>query len=141
MLSYKYLGVLISYNLSLGNHVSNICSRAKKHMGMLYCRFYHDSDSNTLRMLYTTSVRPLLEYAVPVWDPHLVKDIEAIKSVQRFTTKVCTKAWQGVDYKDQLSMLNLTTLEARWTILKHCFLYKVLNGQAFFPNSSHHPQA
>jgi len=86
-------------------------------MGMLYCRFYCDSDSNTLRMLYITSVRSLLEYAVSVWDPHLVKDIEAIKFVQRFTTKVCTKAWQGVDYKDQLSMLNLTTLEARQTIL------------------------
>jgi len=37
-------------------------------------------------------VRPLLEYAVPVWDPHLVKDIEAIESMQRFTTKVCMKA-------------------------------------------------
>ena len=49
-------------------------------MGMLHRRFYHDADSNTLRMLYTISVRPLLEYAVPVWDPHLVKDIEAIES-------------------------------------------------------------
>ena len=33
-------------------------------------------------------------------------------------------------------MLNLATLETRQTIIKHCFLYKVLNGQAFFPNSS-----
>jgi len=41
----------------------------------------------------------LLEYAVPVWDPHLVKDIEAIEAVQRFATKVCTKAWLGVDSK------------------------------------------
>jgi len=43
--SYKYLGVLISSNLSWGNHASNICSRAKKHMGMLYHHLYHDSDS------------------------------------------------------------------------------------------------
>jgi len=49
--SYKYLGVLISSNLPWGNHVSNICSRDKKHMGMLYRRFYRDADSNTLRML------------------------------------------------------------------------------------------
>jgi len=54
-------------------------------MGMLYHSFI---------MSYTTSVsvRPLLEYAVPVWDPHLVKDIEAIESVQRFATKLCTNA-------------------------------------------------
>ena len=132
--SYKYLGVLISSNLSWGNHVSNICSRAKKHLGMLYRRFYRDADSSTLRMLYTNSVRPLLEYAVPVWDPHLLKDIKAIESVQRFATKVCTKAWLGVDYNDRLSMLNLTTLETRRTVLKHCFLYKVLNGLTFLPN-------
>jgi len=80
-------------------------------------------------MLYITSVRPLLENAVPVWDPHLVKDIEG------FATKVCMKVWLGVDCKDRLSMLYLTTLETRRTIIKHCFSYKVLNGQAFFPNS------
>jgi len=53
--SYKYLGVQISSNLSWGNDVSNICSRTKKHMGMLYRYFYRDADidSNTLRMLYT----------------------------------------------------------------------------------------
>jgi len=105
-------------------------------MGMLYHHLYHDAESNTLRMLYTISVRPLLEYAFPVWDPHLVKDIEALESVKRFTTKVCTKAWLGVDYKDWLGMLNLTTLETRWTFLKHCFLYNVFDGLAFFPNSS-----
>ena len=71
--SYKYLGVLLSSNLSWGNHVSNICSRAKKRMGMLYRCFYCDADSKTLRMLHTTSVRPLLEYPVPVWDPHLLR--------------------------------------------------------------------
>ena len=39
-------------------------------MGMLYRHSYRDADSNPLRMLYTTYVRSLLEYAVPVWDGH-----------------------------------------------------------------------
>ena len=81
-------------------------------------------------------MRLLLEYAVPVCDLCLVKDVEATESVQRFDTKVYMKAWMGVGYKEQLSMLNLTTLKTRQTILKHCFLYKVLNGLDFFPNSS-----
>jgi len=55
--------------------------------------------------------------------------------VQRFATN-CTKDWLGVGYKDRLSMLHLTTLEARQTILKNSFLYEVLNDLAFFPNSS-----
>ena len=42
----------------------------------------------TLGALYVTQVRPYLEYAIPIWDPHLSKDIEAIESVQRFASKV-----------------------------------------------------
>ena len=93
--------------------------------------------SNTLRMLYNTSVRPLLEYAVPVWDPHLVKDIEAIESVQRFATKVCTKAWLGVDNKDWLSMLNLTTLEARVGHHKALLFVQGLKWHGFLPQLLH----
>ena len=64
-------------------HISNICSRPKKQIGMVY-----------------------------VWDPYLVKDIVALESVQRFATKICTKAWEDVDYDERLRMLNLPTLKA-----------------------------
>ena len=65
----------------------------------------------------------------------LVKDIEVLESVQRFATKVCTKAWQGVDYNERLHMLNLTILNDRRRHLKLCFLYKILNGPVFLPSS------
>ena len=104
-------------------------------MGVLYRRFYRDCEPNTLKTVYTSSMRPLLEYAVPVWDPHLEKDIAALESVQSFATKVCTKAWEDVNYDERLGMLNLPTLKARRYFLKLCFLYKLLNGLAFMPNS------
>ena len=77
----------------------------------------------SLTPLYTSFVLSLLEHAVPVWDPHLVKDIVALKSVQRIYTKVCTKAWEDVDYDEQLCMLNLPNLKARRYSSKLCFLY------------------
>jgi len=120
--------VHISSDLSWSNHVSNVCSRAKKQMGMLYYRFYCDCEPNILKTFFTSFVRPLLEYAVSVWDPHLVKDIATLESVQRFATKVCTKGWEDVDYDERLCMLNLPTLKARRHSLRLCFLYKLLNG-------------
>ena len=84
--SYKYLGVVINSNLTWSDHISKLCSKAKQQLGLLYRQFYKDSDTSTLRALYITQVRPHLEYATPVWDPHLSKDIEAIESVQRFST-------------------------------------------------------
>ena len=52
-------------------------------------------------------------------DLHLVKDIAALESVQRFATKVCTKACrEDVDYDEWLCTLNLPTLKARQYSLK-----------------------
>ena len=40
--------------------------------------------AETLNQLYVYLVRPHLEYAAPVWDPHLQKDIDKLESVQTF---------------------------------------------------------
>ena len=86
--SYKYIAVIISSDLSWENHVSSVSSKAMKHMGMLYRCFYRDCIPDTLRTLYISCEGPLLEYAIPVWDTHLVKDIYSLESVQQFATKV-----------------------------------------------------
>ena len=76
----------------------------------------------TLKPFYISFVRPLLEYAALVWDPYLKKHIEAIESVQRFATKVCTKVWHNLSYTERLHMLHLPTLEARRQALNMCYL-------------------
>ena len=71
---YKYLGLLLMTNLSWSAHITSICSKAKKVLGLIYRRFYGSADQSTLKQLYLSLVRPHLEYACQVWDPHLVKD-------------------------------------------------------------------
>ena len=46
--SVKYLGILINSDLSWSPHVSNLCSKARKLVGLLYCRFYKQADPTTL---------------------------------------------------------------------------------------------
>ena len=38
--------------------------------------------------LYIALVRPHLEYAVPIWDPYSVKNVNALEQVQRFALRV-----------------------------------------------------
>lgn len=86
---YKYLGVWITNDLSWAKQIEENCKKANKNIGMLYWRFYEFCSTDTLKCLYVAfNVRPHLEYAVPVWDPHS----ELLEKVQKFALKVCTKS-------------------------------------------------
>ena len=62
----KYLGILSS-EMSWTPHISAICAKERRLVGLLYCKFYKCSDKHTLLTLY--AVRPHLEYCSCVWDP------------------------------------------------------------------------
>ena len=69
--TFKYLGVLLSSELSGSAHIESICTITRKLIGLLYRRFYGNVDQQSLYSLYSALVRPHLEYAVPVWDPQI----------------------------------------------------------------------
>ena len=72
-------------------------------------------------MLYVSLVRPHLEYAVPVWNPSLKKDIDMLENVQHRATRLVL----GLK---RLKALKLTTLEIRRKREDLIEFYKILNG-------------
>ena len=50
--SYKYLSVLITADLRWDVHISGICLKAKRLLGLLYRKFYRSVDSAFLFRLY-----------------------------------------------------------------------------------------
>ena len=59
--SVKYLGILITYNLSWSQHISNLHLKVRRLVGMLYIKFYKNAETNTLLQLYILFIRPHLE--------------------------------------------------------------------------------
>ena len=49
------------------------------------------SNSSTISKLYVALVRPHLEYATQVWNPHLTKDINCLEKDQKFALRICSK--------------------------------------------------
>ena len=76
--TFKYLGVLISSDLSWSAYIESICTKLRKAIGLLYRRFYGNVDQHILLELYSVLVRPHQEYAAPIWNPHLTKDINKL---------------------------------------------------------------
>ena len=124
--SYRYLGVWLTPSLNWSMQVSEVC---RQQVGILYRKFYPSANSSSLLslQLYLAYIRPHLEYAVPVWDPHQQGLISSLERVQKFALKVCTKNWSS-GYESLLQSCNLPTLACRRRYLKLCLLYKKMDS-------------
>ncbi|KAL8615930.1 hypothetical protein ACOMHN_034606 [Nucella lapillus] len=78
----KYLGVTIQGDLCWDDHINNIVSKANKTLGFLRRNLKIPSRS-VKEQAYKAFVRPILEYASSVWDPHTQKNIDKLEAVQR----------------------------------------------------------
>ena len=117
--SFKYLGLLIKCDLTWTDHIKQICSKARRLVGLLFRQFYNYADLSTIRILYLTLIRPNLEYASEVWDPYLTRDQSLLENVQKFACKVCLKDWQK-EYDELLDTLRIPRLETRQKALRLC---------------------
>jgi len=130
--SFKYLGVLLSSNLSFSQHIQTICAKARKILGLLYRRFYKNTSNEALLQLYISLVRPHLEYASPVWNPYLKKDIKQLEDVEKFALKMITMQWD-LGYQDLLRISDISSLQSRRVQSSLCTLFKIVHGLCYCP--------
>ena len=77
-------------------------------------------------------IRPPLDYASIVWNPHLKGEIESLENVQKFALQVCLKSWDS-EYNALLRVANLPPLHKRRAQLSLCHLNKIIHNQCYFP--------
>ena len=76
--------------------------------------------------LYTTYVRPHLEYCASIWSPYLVRDIEVLKKVQKQATKL-VEGYEKLPYERRLKSLGIYTLFCRCQRGDLIEVFKILN--------------
>ena len=126
--SARYLGVDIASNLKWNAHVDRITANANR--SLRFIRRNVKTKSPQIReMAYQSLVRPQLEYASAVWDPHSDVLTDKLEMVQRRAAR-----WTLHDYARTnsvtalLSQLNWQTLEERRSVARLCLFYKIVNG-------------
>ena len=124
---FTYLGLLFHCSMSWSLHLASLRKRAKKMVGFLYRNFYTGSSPSTLLKLYTTLVRPILEYCSVVWDPSSSSASSSLESVQFFALKVAFKSWSS-SYDSLLSLSQLPTLSHRRLKAKTLLIFKLKSG-------------
>jgi hypothetical protein len=126
----KYLGVTITDNLSWSNHIKTIAATGNRTVGFLR-RNFRQCTPKVKEATYYTMVRPSLEYASCVWDPHEQQDKSPLEAVQRkaarYVNNNYTERTPGT-VTTMLRNLGWSSLEDRRRINRLTMLYKIDNN-------------
>ena len=141
------LGILINPKLKWVDHIKNKrCIALGKFFSLL--KAFKSVNPQLLTKLYTTYVRPILEFSCSVFNSFCKKDIKILERTQKSITKSifrrCFKATYPEPplYHIRLGILELESLENRRTKIDLVTLHKILIGKIFiqpknFPKPSH----
>ena len=75
---HPYLGVELSSDLEWKQHIQQVTGKAQRTLTFLQRNLYRYPQSVKQRA-YISLVRPILEYAATVWDPHHKKEIDGLE--------------------------------------------------------------
>ncbi len=84
----KDLGILVDNSLSFDKHICEAIKKANKKLAMIRRTFVY-LDKKMLVQLYTSLVRPIIEYGnVILWSPHLQYHVNQLEGVQHRATRM-----------------------------------------------------
>ena len=132
----KDLGITMSDDCSFKTHINNII-QSGKNMASWILRTFLTRDQTTMLTLFTSLVRPILEYSSVLWGPIGKGDIQRIEEIQQsFIRKI-----KGINrqYSQALKDLNLYSLERRRERYQILQVWKMLEGKV--PNLNDTPSS
>ena len=121
----KYLGVTLQSNFKWDAHINNITNKAYSTLGFLR-RNLKINSPKIKQQAYFSLVRPSLEYACAVWDPHTQRDKSTLEMVQRRAARYVTNRHRNrSSVGDMLDRLNWDSLEDRRTKMRLSTFYQI----------------
>ena len=125
--NHRHLGLILSCDLSWDNHVDNIISKVVPKLNVLR-KLKFQLDRVSLRKIYFSHIRPVLEYADVVWDFLPVRLLRRLENINLEAARIITGATKYVSHQSLYSELNLESLSDRRRKHRLILFYKIVNG-------------
>lgn len=127
------LGVLFDRKLLFNSHIDTCINKARGVWAFIKRWAKEFNDQIVTKQLYTSLVRPILEYCSVIWDPYYNIHSDRIESVQKqFLLFILRNTYPNFlnlpSYESRLQQIKLPTLKSRRKVLNVIFLIKIMNG-------------
>ena len=134
---YTHLGLTFLSDLTWTNHIKSVVRKASKRVGIMKRLKYTSSRTTimkrlkytlsrtTIMRLYTTLVRPILEYGCVIFDACSQLDSQLIELFQYDAARVCTSAIWNTNRVSILHELGWEMLETRRKLSKSMLLLRL----------------
>ena len=133
--SADYLGITLDSKLNFNDHIASICKKAHSTRQFLQ-RTLSRCDKKSKSQAYTTFVRPIVEYAASVWDPHTCHagQTKALDSVQNKAARFVQGDWRRtVSVSAMVQAHGWATLQERRARARMCMMHKIVYGLVAIP--------
>ena len=124
----------------MNTHVSNVCTKAARTLGFLR-RNLSSCPKDVKEMSHKGLVRPILEYASHLWDPHGIVVQDELEKVQNRAARLVTGNYnfETGHLTSILEQLGWESLHKRRKGSKLILLFKGLKGRAGIPCDDFQP--
>ena len=120
--SHKHLGVTLNDTMTWNNHIETVCKKANKKVGLLK-RLSRTLPRQVKEVVYSSLIRPVLEYAAVVYDGCPKRLSDMLETVQRQAALACTGAYLRTSHSSLLGELGWDRLSTRRQCQRLYILY------------------
>ena len=133
------MGVVCDRELNFRKHYEKIIQSANSTLRFVFRWSKEFNNLFITRLLFTSFVRPILEYASQVWSPYQLIHTARIELVQRRFVRFALRGLNWSDrfhlppYLDRLTFLNMNSLAMRRKVAGVSFVHQTLAGNINSP--------
>ena len=136
--SHKHLSVTISSNLNWSAHVTQLIKKASRRCGLLRCMSHHLPPTIS-SLLYIYHVRPIFEYASPLWHGAISAELAlSLEKLQASVARAILRAPWRTPKQQLLKALNWPSLRWRRAIASTCLFQQLIHAPNTLPSLSKH---
>ena len=132
--SHRYLGLILASNLKWDIHIDDLVTKAKKRLNMML-PLKHRVDRKTLETIYTSFVRPVIEYAIAVWGGTYDTTRTKLEQINVSAMRIISGATSNSSTTKLYQETSLETIVERRDQATLKLFYKIKSGIA--PNYLH----